>query len=201
MYDIRSVVSPLFGQMTGNRLSFEMIQLKRHSLQLIVAILLLWASASGGHAQQQAEAAGEPIELNQNAKTVVIKPGRRVKVFGPTGTAPIKGRLVTMTDSIVLRPDNNRHENWIKKVAVSEVRGVTRRRIGWQVAAIYYTTQGLTLLSISTFLLIGTPGVFLPVLATFLVFQAMYTISLVTLLFCLAFRHYKIPPWKIYRRG
>ena len=171
------------------------------TIRIVAALLLLVLSGTWAQAQQQAQAAGEPIELTQRSKTVVIQPGRRISIHGPAGTAPIKGKLVTMGDSIVVRPDNIRYQDRIKKVAVSDVRGITRRRIGWQVAGMYSSVQGLYVLGISMVAAFTVGGVVPTIAVLFLLFQSLYWIGLITLFFYLGYRRHNLPPWQIFRRG
>ena len=171
------------------------------TIRIVAALLLLVLSGTWAQAQQQAQAAGEPIELTQRSKTVVIQPGRRISIHGPAGTAPIKGKLVTMADSIVVRPDNIRYQDRIKKVAVSDVRGITRRRIGWQVAAMYCSVQGLYVLGISMVAAFTVGGVVPTIAVLFLLFQSLYWIGLITLFFYLGYRRHNLPPWQVFRRG
>ena len=167
----------------------------------ILTTLCCLLLASTSMAQQEAQAGDESIVLTNQTRTHVIKPGRRIKLYGPPGTVAIKGKLVSNGDSIAIRPDNIRLANQVRKVAVSDIRAIGMRRLGWKILALYMTSQAtllivFTVVSILTSPFIG-PSTYLLVLLT----QVLYYGAMIGLCLALSNRRYNLPPWSLFRRG
>jgi hypothetical protein len=151
-------------------------------------------------AQQEAQAGDEPIVLTRQGRTRVIKPGRRIKLFGPPGTQAIKGKLVSMGDSISIRPDNVRYKDRVRTVAVADVQAIGMRRLGWQVLGIYYASQIILLLTFGVILSLTAP-VFVAGALLASVAQALYSALLIGACFLLAFPRFRLSSWNLVRRG
>jgi hypothetical protein len=68
---------------------------------LILATISTWLVVAA-FGQQQAQAGGEPLTLQQGTRAATIKPGRRMAVVGQSDEVVIRGKLVTATDSIAI---------------------------------------------------------------------------------------------------
>lgn len=173
----------------------------RHIRRLVMALCCLLCASSASMAQQEAQAGDAPIVLTKQTRTRVINPGRRIKLYGPPGTLAIKGKLVSMGDSISIRPDNIRLAKQVRKVAVSDVRAVGMRRLGWKILALYMASQA-TLVLLFTLIAFLTSPVLVPgAYLLVLVYQGLYYGAVIGL--CLAFANprYNLPPWSLFRRG
>lgn len=127
--------------------------MRAYILTLAYLLLLLPFAA---HSQQEAQAGDEPIILTRQNRTRVINPGRRITLYGPPGTAPIKGKLVSAGDSITIRPDKYHLLAQQQKVAVTDIQAVGQRRLGWQIMTWYYSVAAF--ISMGIVLAFGLAG-------------------------------------------
>ncbi len=181
--------------------------MKAHSLSILccirpwIIVLSCLLTSLPAMAQQEAQAGDEPIVLTRQNKTRVIKPGRRIKLYGPPGTRPIKGKLVSMGDSITIRPDNNRNYTQIRKVAAADVQAIGRRRLGWEIMGFYLISRFALTIAIGAFIGLSTPilaGGPIGLLVLYLVLNFGIQIGIC---FWLAYPQYRLSKWSLFRRG
>lgn len=178
--------------------------MKTHTLSCLrrwSALLLLLLLTLPGQAQQQGQAAYEPLELSQGYRTTVVYPGRRITVVGPPGTQSIRGRLVAANDSTITVRTGSNHVFAQRQVAVKDVRGIVMRRLGWQIAAIYFAAQFLVILGYALVIAFTVTGVWLAVGLAGFAIQLVYFGSFLLICYLLGFRRFRMPPWKVIRRG
>jgi hypothetical protein len=179
--------------------TFRSISAPHFVRRIACLALLLWLSATC-HAQQQGQAAEGSLELvGQGGRYKQIRPGRRISLIGPPGVAAIKGKLVTVTDTIFLRPDNIRYKT-LRKVAISDVRAVGMRRLGWQVFGFYMLLQATITSTALVIAMLSFPG-FVGGMSFLVIVQILYLFGLVTLCFEIAYRRYRMPRFQIKRKG
>lgn len=180
--------------------------MKTHPLSCLrrwSALLLLLLLTLPGQAQQQGQAAYEPLELSQGYRTTVVYPGRRITVVGPPNTQAIRGRLVAANDSTITVRTGSNHVFVQRQVAVKDVRGIVVRRLGWQIAAIYFAAQFLVILGYALAIVLtttATGGLLTLGISTFII-QLIYWGSFFLICYLLGFRRLRMPPWKVIRRG
>jgi hypothetical protein len=113
---------------------FALLALMRFWVVLVIILQVLPL-----HGQSSAQAANDPIVLqSQSGKTKVLKPGARLILYGPIGTVPIRGRLLSGGDTISVATKN---KGQVAKVPKSTITSISRIRIGFKVLAWYYAYQ------------------------------------------------------------
>lgn len=163
-------------------------------LAMMGLIMVSFLFFSQVFSQTSAQASEDHLTLqNTSGKVKKIPKGARINVYGPEGTLPIKGRLVSVGDSITINRTGNKGP---VKVPVDSVRGVKRVVLAVVLIAIYFALTSLYSVAIAfvAAAFLGSSLIFAIGIAA----AAMIPYAALTLLFLyLGLRRYFLPKWKI----